>query len=566
MKAIVILAMSIVCVTSIMAMPTSQQLQQAQRVVDERTADVIADMKANKKTAKEAAAAHLALVEMAESEAAKYLLLQTAFRLSMRDADYDSAADIIGRMRNEISDFPPEAIVEICGKEMRGVSDSKAPRLSAIFRDARRIAKNRKLLPKLEREVRSKPSDSVPRRKLAECHACLGSWDKALPLFAKLEITAAKYELDPDSVLKFNAAKAADFWWDYTTDDPEPYRLHAAELYRGAIASNQVSGLRREMAVKRIAEMEKIPVPSAVGAAASSGPGGTQKAPSSATVKCHTIDLGNKVTIEFVECPPATFVMGFEKSEKSLLCERTVTITRPFWFAKTLLTLEQYKTWDSKFTPKEDAVLGGDKSPVCGAVGCGIGKVEEFLRYLTHKFKDKIPKGYVFRLPTSAEWEYAYTAGETDVDMFYGYVGDALKHFDKEEVDKYVLTADMVNEEYKRQKGKDGKWKWNTKPGLQVAKFLPNRWGIYDMAGPQQAMLGVYRELEDSDTDPVNFPGFHKDRWGQRPYVMVRNGKWNASTTCAYLWPSHSYCFRVVVGPDIVAEKIAAQKAAAEKK
>lgn len=563
MKVIAILAMSIVCATSIMAMPTLQQLQQAQRVVDELTAEVIADMKANKITAKEAAAAHLALDEKAETEAAKYLLLQTAFRLSVRAADYDSAAGIISRMRDEISDIPPEAIVEIGGKEMRGVSDSKAPVLSAIFRDARRMAKNRKLLPKLEREARSKPSDTIPRRKLAECHACLGAWDKALPLFAKLEIAAAKYELDPKSVLKYNAAKAADFWWDYATDDPEPFKLHAAELYRSAIASNQVSGLMREMVVKRLSELEKTPIPILGGAAVKSATAGTPNAPSSATVKCHTIDLGNNVKMEFVECPPATFVMGFERNEKSSLRERTVTITRPFWFAKTLLTLEQYKTWDGKFTPKGDAVLGGDKSPVCCTLGCGTKKAEEFLRYLTKKFNDKIPKGYVFRFPTSAEWEYAYTAGETDVDTFYGYVGNAVQHFDKEVIDKYMLNAGMVNEEYRRQRGKEGKWSWKNMPGLPAGCCLPNKWGIYDMAGPRQVMLCLQNKLDDSAVDPLTSGlGSVQKKWGAYGNFMVRHAKWNASVINDSL--GENYVYRVVVGPDIVAEKIASQKPAAE--
>jgi formylglycine-generating enzyme required for sulfatase activity len=140
-------------------------------------------------------------------------------------------------------------------------------------------------------------------------------------------------------------------------------------------------------------------------------------------------------TIEMVKIPAGKFVMGSPKDELGRgadEAQRTVTISNPFYMAKfeikqdqyvplmrpeykpifrrqapggrTLPELHQHGAWVS------DAVPG---SQVMDAVQW-IHAVE-FCKKLTGRENaaGRLPKGYEYRLPTEAEWEYACRAGTT---------------------------------------------------------------------------------------------------------------------------------------------------------
>lgn len=140
-------------------------------------------------------------------------------------------------------------------------------------------------------------------------------------------------------------------------------------------------------------------------------------------------------TIEMVKIPAGKFVMGSPKDELGRgadEAQRTVTISKPLYMAKfeikqnqyipmmrpeykpifrrqapggkTLPELHQHGAWQS------DAVPG---SQVMDAVQW-IHAVE-FCRKLTKRENaaGRLPKGYEYRLPTEAEWEYACRAGTT---------------------------------------------------------------------------------------------------------------------------------------------------------
>ena len=583
-------------VSAAWAMPTKTELAQAQQLVQDLTAEDLRAMKAGTKKPGEVAATQLALAGEAETEAGKYLLLQGAFKLYARAADYDAAADVLTRMRKEIADLPPEVVVELVNGEMRRVAAEKAPKVLAIFRDAQRTMKCRKELAAAESAAQAKPDDKAAQRRLAECYVGLDDWAKALEIFAKIGDEAAKFEQNPASAKGFDAMKAANYWWEYAAKDAEPFKAHAAALYKKGFEDGSITGLRKTLAEKRIKEMEGVlavssSAPRGSGAPVASGGGAAEpdKVTASTTgslaipvkVKTHTIKLNNKVNIEFVECPAGTFTMGYEKDEHSPNREHKVTITRPFWIARTKLTLEQYKAYDRKFKPcDESRVMDGDKSPFSS--GHFIyprtiklrRQAEAYCEYLTKKFRNAIPKGYVFRLPSDAEWEYAYTAGETNPDDFYGMSGDATKRFPKEELEKYMITDEYIQAYAAKVGKKYGKYQDET--GVAVGKCKPNRWGLYDMAGntaemvldtldrklidqkdgrgfgPKQTAL-VY---EDEETDPLRC--FSVDDSDDEGGGLVRSarggngGKWRR-TGCPNT-------FRLVVGPDLVTEKKAAAK------
>lgn len=412
MARLLVAGMALTLAATAGAMPTKQELAGAQQLVKDLTEKYIRALTEKKMTAVEAAAAHLELADKAESEAGKYLFLQGAFRLYARGGDYDSAATVLQRMRTEISNLPPEVVVELVNNDMSRVASEKAPKVLAIYRDARRIIKYRKLLPSLEREVKSKPKDTQPRRRLAECYANLGEWPKALPLFASLGNAAAKYELDTASAKDFDALKAADFWWDYKAVDTDTFKVHAVSLYRAAIKKGVATGLRREVALKRIAEADSIFDPSMQQEQAPDGPWVFPKKFNTPLER--SLDLGNGVQMPFCAIPAGSFMMMDHK----------VTITRPYWISKTPITINQViEEGGHDHVDKFKEIVNAFKDRTLLFSGDPTATVKS----LNKKYKSDLPPGYVFRLPTEGELIYAFTACKDD-DEYKGCPSDdALK-------------------------------------------------------------------------------------------------------------------------------------------
>ena len=254
-------------------------------------------------------------------------------------------------MRSEIAGLPPEVIVEIVNKEMRRVASEKAPKVLAIFRDAQRMIKYRKQLASAELNATAHPENVRYQRSLAECHACLGEWSDAIPIFAKIGDEAAKWELG--MAKDCDAAKAAEFWWNYKAADVEPFKAHAAALYRKGLADGSITGLRKSLAEMRVREMEGVMTAASVVA-------NTANAAVVESDKSIVVKIKNGMELEFVPCPAGTFTMGgthgvnpitgkgFECNPDNLEYEHKVTISRPFWMSKYPITVE-HRTLDKHF-------------------------------------------------------------------------------------------------------------------------------------------------------------------------------------------------------------------------
>ena len=531
---------------TVYAMPTKDELAQAQRLVNDLTADDLRALKSKEKTPGDVAAAHLALADEADTEAGKYLLLQGAFRLYARSGDYDAAAATLQRMRGEIADLPPEVIVEIVNSEMRRVAATKAPKVLAIFRDAQRIIKYRKQLAAAELDATAHPENVRYQRRVAECHACLGDWQKALPIFAKLGDVAAKWELG--TAKDCDATKAADFWWNYKTTDPEPFKAHAASLYRAALDANQVSGLRREVAAKRLAEFEAsgMPIPAAATgapASASAVSAGAQKAPAPTsgpwaipanfkTPLVRTLKLADGVDMDFCAIPAGTFNMANDgNGGKGVGGCHKVTITRPFWFSKSLVTARQFM--EIKPTNAEMAVNVKEIEKLFPEHYVCHDFLQEdadlFLKGLNKKFAAILPKGYVFRLPTDAEWEYVLYGDYEGDNRDRGWFWRGGKYF---------------NELYDQ---KNAKWR--------ECRLMPrsplNKWGVIGKGSSDQMILdkidvqggGVFTKI------PYNAEEVDPLREGSRYLTRV------AYAVHCQRKQQYACLFHVVIGPDLVGEK-----------
>ena len=155
--------------------------------------------------------------------------------------------------------------------------------------------------------------------------------------------------------------------------------------------------------------------------------------------------------IEFQWCPPGTFYMGSPVSEDGRQSDETlheVTISQGFWLGKYEVTQEQ---WES-LMGSNPALNVGDNHPV-----------ERVSRDDAQSFIDALNAATsysaTYRLPTEAEWEYAYRAGTT-TRFFWG--NDATENA----IDEYALYNGNID--------------FGTEP---VGTRRPNNWGLYDISG-----------------------------------------------------------------------------------
>ena len=238
------------------AMPSESDLKEAKPIVDALISDDMEALLQKKKKPIDVVRSQYALAQKADTEAGKFLLMKNAFTICARNQLYTAAADVLQRMKEDIADISPDVIVKMVDKDMKRVNPEKAPKVLAIYNEAFNKVESNKRLSAAEAGLKKNPSDKALMRKVADCHAILGDWTKALPVYAKLDIEAAKFELSPEDVGGYDVIKAADFWWDYKTQDNQAFKMHAASLYRAALDHESPTGLRREIALKRIREME----------------------------------------------------------------------------------------------------------------------------------------------------------------------------------------------------------------------------------------------------------------------------------------------------------------------
>ena len=129
--------------------------------------------------------------------------------------------------------------------------------------------------------------------------------------------------------------------------------------------------------------------------------------------------------MEFAWAPPGEFTMGSPRSESGRLPNegpRTrVRFTRGFWIGAHEVTQAEY----AEVMDANPSAFEGPRRP---ADSVRWAEARAFCRALTRREREagRLPEGYVYRLPTEAEWAYAARAG-TSTPFFFGGRADASK-------------------------------------------------------------------------------------------------------------------------------------------
>ena len=170
------------------------------------------------------------------------------------------------------------------------------------------------------------------------------------------------------------------------------------------------------------------------------------------------LDVGRGVKMKLVLIPAGTFVRGSPPTEKGRRDEprHTVTISTPFWMGVTEVTQAQWLAvmGTSPWRGRKDVRPAAE----CPAANISWNDASAFCVELGRKTR---PAGWLVRLPTEAEWEYACRAGSAARFCF----GD-----DESNLSDYAW--------YIKNTVQAGR---NHAQG--VARKRPNAWGLYDMHG-----------------------------------------------------------------------------------
>ena len=173
-----------------------------------------------------------------------------------------------------------------------------------------------------------------------------------------------------------------------------------------------------------------------------------------------TLKGGIQLKLKWIDCK--SYVMGSPDGEigrDKKEYQQKVYFNYPgFFVGECEVTQEQYQT-----------VMGVNPSKFQGArkpvENVSYDDAKFFCSQMTTEYKDKIPEGFIFELPTEAQWEYACRAGTTQAL-------NSNYPLENKNTSNYLNVLGWY-------KGNSNKMTHEVKSGGKK----PNAWGLYDMHG-----------------------------------------------------------------------------------
>ena len=167
------------------------------------------------------------------------------------------------------------------------------------------------------------------------------------------------------------------------------------------------------------------------------------------------------LNMELIWCPPGSFIMGPGSAGNwGVSPSFNVVLTKGFYLGKYEVKQEEYL----KVTRTNPSKLKSSKYPVENITW---DEAIDFCKILNNR--ERLPRGFSFRLPTEAEWEYACRSGTSTIH-YWG-----------------------TNENLRFSNSKSEKI-------TTVGSFIENQWGFHDMEemygnGAMIDMRNIRREL-----------------------------------------------------------------------
>lgn len=164
--------------------------------------------------------------------------------------------------------------------------------------------------------------------------------------------------------------------------------------------------------------------------------------------------ISDRVCLEMLKIPAGSFCMGSPENELERQSDEAsfkVRITWPFWLGKHEVTQGQYSEIMGKSFSEDPSVPVADVKWMDAMAFCH--KLTE-----RERSAGRLPLGYVFSLPTEAQWEYACRAG-------------VMKAYNRGEA---IHSNDVKFANYGAPKNG---------ARLPVGSYPPNAWGLFDMHG-----------------------------------------------------------------------------------
>ena len=547
--------------------PSDTDVRAVGKYVGELTRADLTQLRQKKITKEQYADSLVGYATDEKKPAAKFVFFREAFKAYVEAKSWEKADGTYGAAQAEGGTeyalaIVGRTIIPVAAKELKA-------RIEADRKSYRQIGI-------LKNQLKKTPDDESLCESLGLEYAAVGNWDGALAAFLTAPGEVAKvadWELNKGNA--YTAAKTAEFWWSYADGKPkakmEAVRLHAAMWYELALGENAYSGNEAKIVQGRIAETKSY------GGAAMQDKATLVKQVKD--LKPIVLPLKGKTLIEFVGVPAGEFMMGtdmdkldrFKDAPPSLMKKHKVTITRPFWLSKYKVTKEMWNAYGKKVELKDyEKAMGGMRVP---QRSISYVDVMEFCEWMTKQIRNSLPKGYVVRLPTEAEWEYALFIKDMDSDGLYHNTGANLPQisFSEKEVRKLAASrnVDFGDSEV-----------IHYGVGVEVGMKKPNGMGLFDMLGNGHEMtLDTFdRNLIDDDgsilspknveqkaivyhdveIDPLQYctntkgaPNFilrgsYWNSWDAHPYAkrgMTLEFRWNRNT------------FRLCIGPNLMKEK-----------
>ena len=248
-----------VCCAAVGAMPTQEELDKADALVQEVMKAEMDALRSGKKTREQVGDAAVALAKEAQAPAEKYLLLTGAFDQYMRGGAYEKAHSALTTLRTVLPDWKQSDEFSLIDKALRTLASGKGGPVRERYDALKERQQYAQRLKKALAQAKAKPSDKKLQFQVATYSAALGHWPHAVDAFlaANNPACADAAKLEKESA---PPAKIADAWWSVVDIRPaflsSAIRAHAVDLYKKALASNSLAGLQRVAAEKRIKEHE----------------------------------------------------------------------------------------------------------------------------------------------------------------------------------------------------------------------------------------------------------------------------------------------------------------------